>query len=413
MNRKKDIKNFNDHYEQHDPDYVLFDPFSDNCFSWNRNTKVVMFENRIKEINGHQFKDCDFEKVILNDGLERIDSFAFANNKFESIYIPDSVFGIGDHAFDSKTIKEIRIPIHLLNRLISFNLPLINVFKIKDKEIIGYQQINRNDEWNIQQGYKTINDCYARRIKLYIDSKEFDYKILEQFDNIESLHITNKDALFKYDSSYRFEGRIVERIYVNKRNTFFSVKGGLLVDTIHKLPIVYENKDEIVVNPLINDPDLYLPVNRRYHKRHYFYTSYNFTTNPNYVKKAEGLIEHRWTGHIVYIPNQKEVLLYGVARFSERVFLNHNELERIVVCSEHNEEIDYYSLYHAIAEYHRSEEFYSRDNPLFVVLPIYMEKVIKKSTSAKNLSPYINADPNKSKLVIIFQDVEEPVVCVQ
>ena len=42
-----------------------------------------------------------------------------------------------------------------------------------------------------------------------------------------------------------------------------------------------------------------------------------------------------------------------------------------------------------------------------------MEKAIKKSTSAKNLSPYINADPNKSKLVIIFQDVEEPVICVQ
>ena len=150
MNRKKDIENFNNHYEQHDPDYVLFDPFSNNCFSWSRYTKVVLFENRIKEISEHQFEDCDFEKAILNDGLERIGSFAFANNKFESIYIPDSVFDIGDHAFDSKTIKEIRIPIHLLNRLISFNLPLINVFRIKDKEIIGYQQINRDDEWNIQ-----------------------------------------------------------------------------------------------------------------------------------------------------------------------------------------------------------------------------------------------------------------------
>ena len=410
MNRKKDIKNFNDHYyEQHDRDYFLHEPGHPvpGC------TKVVMFGEDVEEIFIDQFKDCSFEKVILNDGLKSIGDGAFLNNKFETVYIPDSVQHIGKDAFYSGTIKEIRIPIHLLHSIGRLDLRLINVFRVKDKEIIGYQQLSKYQKWQIKKGDTTYTRCYANGAKIYIDSESFNYEILDQFDNIKSLHIKSEATSFEPNLSYRFEGRVIEKIYVNKKSIFFSINGGLLVDTIHKLPIVYANKDEIVINPLINDPDLCLPVNRRHHGRHCFYTSYNFTANPNYNKKAEGLVEHRWTGHIVYIPNQKEVLLYGVARFSERVFLNHNELERIVVCSEHNEEIDYYSLYHAVAEYYRSEDFTYRDNPLTIVLPVDMEKAIKKSTSAKNLSPYINADPNKSKLVIIFQDVEEPVICVQ
>ena len=185
------------------------------------------------------------------------------------------------------------------------------------------------------------------------------------------------------------------------------------MDVVNKLPIIYENKDEIVVSPLIDDPTIYLPVNRRHHKRHYFYTSYNFSNNPNYIKKEEGLIEHRTTRKIVYVPSQKEILLYDVVSFSEEAFLNHNELEKIVVCAEHNEELDYWSLHYSIREYYFSKEYKYRITPLIVVLPVNMEAVIRKSKRACDLLVYLNADPNKRDLVIIFQDVKEPDIYVE
>lgn len=327
-------------------------------------------------ISEHSFEECDqLETVVFNNCLKEIGDYAFTNTKIKKIAIPNTVERIGKEVFP-ECIEEFSIPLHCIEYLDGLLIPFLTDITFKENRIIVKKSKRE------------------RSINIYLKNMHFDFHYFSYFRKINYIHV-GYDVVFDFKTP--IEDTIpffVDKLFVENLDPDYRLTNNVLVRDADGYPLIYKRQKLVVFDTTIANLK-YLP-NLNYHKGSY--TKFDIVQNNNFTE-LNGVIKNK-DKRVLLIPDEEEVFVFDCRDFAKNVLQNHTILKKLVVCVDHNEELDVGSFLDMVGYYHHKQFSNDYDGPgwndkLTIVVPNWFKKAVPSFASDYDVD-------------VIVNDIEEP-----
>ena len=375
----------------------------EGAFADNTACTEVVFPSSLEIIEREAFYKNPLTQLKLPNNLKEIGPCAFLGNMCTEIKVPSSVQAIGENAFSGWVLNKLTIPIHLSSQINNNRSPFLEDIHVRDNDIVLKNPGKKPNEYDVGPIY------YSNKANLYIDTDVFNYDLIEDFDPLDTVHINRDTTYFKYGGVTPVVPRIVSRYFLSSSNPYFLDSGNLIFDKRRgEILFAKFRSPSYFIDPSIKSLN-YLPTYHTYRvKRKEIIPEIDISKNHNFHYFLDVL--RNKDNRALYVPDKEEIILSNCHDFAENIFLNHQKLEKIIICYDNNPDFDVNSFIRAILERENPHDYFISEKYRSIYfgtksgLQIYIPKD-KKYSPIKALSSY--------GIKVIEDDIEEPYTYIE